>query len=386
MPTGEIIAIGTELLLGEIQDTNTSYIARKFRDHGIDIYRTTIVGDNSDRISQIINEALSRADILITTGGLGPTVDDPTRAAVAKAFDDELVFKEDLWKQIEDRFKRFGRVPSENNRRQAYIPSKAIAIENPVGTAPSFYLQRNGKIIVSLPGVPREMEYLLEHDVFPLLKNKYTLDSVIKALVIHTAGIGESTVDELVGDLELASNPTVGLLAHPGQTDVRITAKAASPEEADRLIKQIADIVFERLGVAAFGVDDQTLKSVTGDLIEKYNGTIHVIECGFGDSFKTHFDSNESRKMVIHSSNIPFGENCFEPKLLKIKALNDDLIFGFCYEPAKFTQKLSICNGKAENLIHKQYSYGGPSGLGPQWAVNTCIDFIRRRLMEEYVN
>src|SRR5512135_2170348 len=138
MPAAEIIAIGTELLLGEIQDTNTRYLARLLRDYGVDLYRTTIVGDNVDRIAHAIRESLSRCQIIITTGGLGPTVDDPTRQAVAMAAGTELEFQPQLWDQIQDRFERFGRNPTENNRRQAYIPRGAIAMENPVGTAPAF--------------------------------------------------------------------------------------------------------------------------------------------------------------------------------------------------------------------------------------------------------
>lgn len=140
MPVGEIIAIGTELLLGDTQDTNTSYIARAFRDAGIDLYRTMIVGDNIDRIAQAIREALSRADIVITTGGLGPTVDDPTRLAVARAFGVEMEFEPELWEQIQARFQRFHRHATDNNRRQAYIPqvpllSKIRSVPPPASTS-----------------------------------------------------------------------------------------------------------------------------------------------------------------------------------------------------------------------------------------------------------
>src|SRR4030042_5061373 len=141
MPVAEIITIGTEILLGEIIDTNAQFIARKLRDAGIDLYRKTTVGDNTHRIAQAIQQSLERCDIVLTTGGLGPTVDDPTREAVALALGVELEYREDLWEQIQARFQRFGRQPTENNRRQAYIPKGAIAIENPVGTAPIFIVE-----------------------------------------------------------------------------------------------------------------------------------------------------------------------------------------------------------------------------------------------------
>ncbi len=137
MPTAEIITIGTELLLGEIVDTNSQFLARQLRDVGIDLFRITTVGDNVGRIAKAIQQALKRCDIVLTTGGLGPTVDDPTRDAVAQALGVPTEYHPELWSQIRDRFKRFGRIPTENNRRQAYIPQGAIPIENPVGTAPT---------------------------------------------------------------------------------------------------------------------------------------------------------------------------------------------------------------------------------------------------------
>ena len=158
MPTAEIIALGTELLLGEIQDTNTRYIARHLRDTGIDLFRTAIIGDNAERIAQALREALTRAQIIITTGGLGPTVDDPTRQAVALAVNVPLEYRPELWGQIQARFERFGRQATENNKRQAYIPQGSIPVENLVGTAPAFITETGGSVIISLPGVPREME------------------------------------------------------------------------------------------------------------------------------------------------------------------------------------------------------------------------------------
>ena len=145
MTEAEIIAIGTELLLGEIQDSNSRFIATKLRESGIDLHRITVVGDNIQRISQAIRESLNRADIIITCGGLGPTVDDPTREAVALALNTSLEFSPLLWEQISARFQRMNRKITENNRRQAFIPQGSIAIENPVGTAPCFILTKNGK-------------------------------------------------------------------------------------------------------------------------------------------------------------------------------------------------------------------------------------------------
>src|SRR5919109_1871946 len=175
MPSAEIITIGTEILLGEIVDTNTRYIARTLRGMGVNIYRTITIGDNVERIAEAINHSMQRAEIVITTGGLGPTVDDPTREAVAKAAGVELEFREDLWAQVVAIISRYGREPSENQKRQAHIPKGSIAIPNPVGTAPCFIVENSPlpmgeadegvgvkeSVVISLPGVPNEMEHIL---------------------------------------------------------------------------------------------------------------------------------------------------------------------------------------------------------------------------------
>ncbi|MDP2993511.1 MAG: molybdopterin-binding protein, partial [Anaerolineales bacterium] len=257
MPTAEIITIGTELLLGETADINTRFIARVLRGLGIDLFRAQTIGDNAGRIAETVRQALERADIVITTGGLGPTVDDPTRQAIAQAVGVELEFHPELWEQITARISRYGRTPTENQKRQAYIPKDAIVIENPVGTAPAFIVEisspsplrlRSGqaltplskgdgnKVVVSLPGVPREMETLLTDAIVPYLQKHFDLHAVLKIRTLHVSGLGEGMIDDQIGDLETLANPTVGLTAHSGVVDIRIAAKAETEAEAGRMI------------------------------------------------------------------------------------------------------------------------------------------------------
>src|SRR5574342_1101880 len=253
MPSAEIITIGTEILLGEIVDTNTRYIARTLRGMGVDLYRTITIGDNVERIAEAIHNAMNRADIVITTGGRGPTVDDPTREAVAKAAGVELEFREDLWQQVVAVISRYGRKPSENQKRQAYIPRGAIAIPNPVGTAPCFIVETERNAVISLPGVPNEMEHILHESIIPYLQKRFQLDEIIKIRVLHCSGLGEGMIDEKIADLETLSNPTVGLAAHTGVVDVRIAAKAKSESEADEMIAQVEADVRQRLEDVVFG-------------------------------------------------------------------------------------------------------------------------------------
>ena len=225
----EIIAVGTELLLGQIVDTNSAHIAQQLTTIGLDLHFKSTVGDNLERIKSTLRNALNRSDIIITTGGIGPTLDDLTREAVAEVLGKPLVFHQELFDQLSDFFTRQGRTVSPNNRKQVYIPEGAIPIENPVGTAPGFIAELEGKAIITVPGVPHEMHYFMEHSVLPYLREKLGIHEVIISRVLKLTGIGESLVDERLKDLiEQGTNPTIGLLAHTqiAEIHVRLTAKA----------------------------------------------------------------------------------------------------------------------------------------------------------------
>lgn len=278
----EIITIGTELLLGHIVDTNSAYLARRLADVGLNLYRITTVGDNEGRIAAAIREALARCRVVIATGGLGPTEDDVTRQAVARATDRPLVLDERLLAQIEAFFARRGLVLSDNNRRQALIPEGAIPIENPVGTAPGFVVEADGRYVITLPGVPREMRHLTETTLLPFLRERLGLTAVIKSRMLHTVGVPESQVDRLIADLEQGHNPTVGLAAHPGQVDLRITARADRETEADALLATMEAQVRERLGKMIYGADDETLEGVVGRLLRERGLTLAVLETNSG--------------------------------------------------------------------------------------------------------
>jgi len=294
----EIVMIGTELLLGELVDTNANRLAKALREIGLDLYYKTTVGDNEARITQVLNLALDRADVIITSGGIGPTVDDMTRQAVANATGRKLIYSPDLEEQIAARFRSFGREMAENNKRQAYIPEGALPLSNPVGTAPCFLCEdiRGRGVVISLPGVPRELEYMLGKKVIPLLVERMGGAKVTKIRVLRTCAVGESNVDRVIGDLMTANNPTIGLAAHAGQTDVRITAKADTEAQADSLIAALENEVRQRLGVAIYGVEKETVPEVIGRLLTNENlklGVIdtltggllarELIDAGFGD-------------------------------------------------------------------------------------------------------
>lgn len=279
-PNCEIITIGTELLLGQILDTNTTYLAQELGRTGISVRFRTAVGDLPDEMKQVIENGVQRCDLVITTGGLGPTKDDLTRDVVAKIAGVDLEFRKDLMAQIEQVFNRYGYNMPENNRRQAFVPADSQAIPNPVGTAPAFISEVHGKPVICLPGVPRELKYLMNREVIPWLRKRYHLtDQRIVYRVLKTVGIGESRVDQLVGDLMgEGKNPEVGLLASQGEIKIRIAAKADDKQSVDDIIMPIEQEIRSRLGNKIFGKDDDTFEQVIDSMLAEQGRTLAIFE------------------------------------------------------------------------------------------------------------
>ena len=275
----EIVAIGSELLLGQIIDTNSAWIANKLSDVGINLYHKSVVGDNQHRMFSTLDTAFQRSDIVITSGGIGPTKDDITREVVAEVVGRQLVRDQELLNDIEKRFRSRGLIMSANNEKQADIPQGSIPVFNPNGTAPSFIVEEEGKVIISLPGVPSELKWLFENEILPYLVKKFNLSEIIISRVLKVSRMGESMVDDKIGFLiEESQNPTIGLLAHPGQVDVRITAKAKNNEQALNLINPMEDKIRKILGDYIFATDDQNISDTIQDVFKEKGQTIGVYE------------------------------------------------------------------------------------------------------------
>lgn len=261
----EILSIGTEILLGDIVNTNAAFLSRRLAAMGMNLYRQSVVGDNLGRVAAAISESFSRADMIITTGGLGPTEDDLTKEAVAEYFGLKMILDEKSADALRLFFEKLGRPMTENNMRQAYFPEGSIIVKNDRGTAPACIVEKDGKVIIVLPGPPREMSYVFENEIEPYL-SKYT-DSVIKSLTLKMFGIGESKMEDSVKDLISGySNPTIAPYAKTGECELRISAKASSEEEALELIKPVESEIRHRLGEYIYGINSDNLASV---LVEK---------------------------------------------------------------------------------------------------------------------
>jgi nicotinamide-nucleotide amidase len=276
----EIIAIGSELLLGQIVDTNSAYIAKRLAENGIEMVRTQTVGDDLKQMEETIRDSIGRSNIIITTGGIGPTEDDLTREAISNVTRSPLTFQPRLMEQIEAIIQRRGFRVSENNRRQAYIPEGAIAIENPKGTAPGFIVEGPTWVTLTIPGVPSEMEYLMENAVIPYLRKRFQLEQqVIRYKVLRACGLGESALGLQIQDLmKEGRNPAVGTLASVGDIRVRITAKAKDSKEADQLISETEQEIRQRLGILIYGVDNETLQGNALRMLEQLGLTLSVAE------------------------------------------------------------------------------------------------------------
>ncbi|MHB8147709.1 MAG: competence/damage-inducible protein A [Vulcanimicrobiaceae bacterium] len=259
----ELIAVGTELLLGQLQDTNTGFVARHLADAGIDVYGTHTVGDNRARIADAIRTSLTRADGVITTGGLGPTVDDLTKEAVCDALGIDTELHAPSLDQMRTFFAAIGREMRENNVKQAELPRGAFVLGNPRGTAPGFVAFENGgKFVACMPGVPREMKPMLEELLIPFLRERFGVLQTIYTRVIHTINLGESEIDHRIADLfRSQENPKIAVLAHEGQCDVKIMAKAPSQERALAAIAPLEAEIGARLRGHVYGTDAATIES-----------------------------------------------------------------------------------------------------------------------------
>ena len=273
----EIITVGTEILLGDILNTNCRYLSRELAAMGIEMYYQITVGDNEERLLKTLEESLNRSDIVICTGGLGPTEDDITKEVCAKYFGYELELHKPSLDAMIERFKHMNRVPTKNNEKQAYFPKEAYILKNDNGTAPGCIMEKEGKMIVVLPGPPREMESMFENYVKPYL-SKLT-DDVIESEVLRIIGVGESKVENDILDIiDSQTNPTIATYAKGYECTLRITAKAKSVEEAKELIKPMSDEMKRRFGQSLYETGETSIEEVVSKMLVENNLKIAVAE------------------------------------------------------------------------------------------------------------
>lgn len=273
----EILAVGTELLMGQITNTNAQYLSKRLNDVGVSVYYHSVVGDNPLRLKGSLKTALDRADMVITTGGLGPTQDDLTKETIADTMGLKLVLHEEIYQSIKSFFERVNRKMMDNNVKQAYIPENSIIIPNNNGTAPGCIIEKNGKIVIMLPGPPKEMIPMFEETVFPYLEKK--TGQTIGSRMLKVFGIGESEMEMRIMDLiEAQSNPTIAPYVNMGEIVVRVTARCRDAGEAESMICPVIDKIRERLGTNLYSVSGETMEEVVVRLITEKNISISTAE------------------------------------------------------------------------------------------------------------
>jgi nicotinamide-nucleotide amidase len=408
----EIIAIGSELLLGQIIDTNSSYIAKRLAENGIELAQTTTVGDDLERMKEVIRDSVDRSEIVITTGGIGPTEDDLTREAVAEVTQHPLTFQPHLMGQIEALFKKRGFRMAESNRKQAFIPEGSTPIENPKGTAPGFIVEFSNGAIISIPGVPAEMEYLMENTVIPYLRKRFDIKhQVIQYKVLRACGLGESAIGQQIKDLMKGSkNPVIGTLASVGDIRIRIAAEANNVDEASNLIQDMEEKIRGRLGILIYGADNETLQGNIMRELERLSLTLSVVETFTGgiisqkltDTNSTSFAQGAvlpletSQKRFLNLSDEEF--NSFKENSKKFadslaqKGRND---FQTDFGLAMFG-KIAEIQGEGDYRVETYYSLSTSTGTesqeyslgGELWMVREraaiiALDMLRKYLLKQ---
>ncbi|MDP9019095.1 MAG: competence/damage-inducible protein A [Candidatus Eremiobacteraeota bacterium] len=290
-PSVEILAVGTELLLGQLVDTNTAHIAQQLAANGANVFATHTVGDNRQRICAALKAILERADGVITSGGLGPTVDDLTKEAVCDALGLDAVLNEAALESMEKLYVAVvGRDMPENNRKQALLPRGSLMLANPNGSAPGFVaFGDGGKFIACMPGVPREMKPMLQDELLPWFRSRFSVDGFITTRVMHTVGVSESEIDHRIGELFTSQeNPKIAVLAHAGLCDVKMMAKAPDAQHAAALIEPLEAKLRALLGDCIFGIDSDSLESVVLDQLVARGETLALAESWTGGMLASH--------------------------------------------------------------------------------------------------
>ena len=312
--TAEIISVGTELLLGNILNTNAQYLSRELAALGITVRRQSTIGDNHGRLADFVNEAKQRCDLLVFTGGLGPTADDLTKETVAACFGDTLTFDPDEWQKIVDFFTRTGRETTPNNRKQAMVPVKGHKIINHHGTAPGAWFEQEGRCAVLMPGVPSEMKAMWNESVRPLLMKRQ--NCTLHSVTLRVLG-GESNLEYQVRDLLENANPTAAIYCKTGECEIRITARAASDAEGEKMCREYAKKFYDLLGDAVYdedvagleetvvhtlqekGLTIATAESCTGGLIAQRLTSVSGSSEVFGYGFVTYWEQAKAKLVGV---------------------------------------------------------------------------------------
>lgn len=355
----EIISVGTELLLGEILNTDAQYLSQKLSEIGVEIYHQTVVGDNEQRLRAAVMTALGRTDIVITSGGLGPTQDDITKEVVCDCMEEELVLHKESLDAMQNYFKRINKPMVSMNEKQAYMPKNGTVLPNNNGTAPGAIIEKNGKIAIILPGPPNELKPMYEESVEPFLKSRSEYIFVSKILQIF--GTGESAVAQKLSDiLENSENPTVAPYAKTAGVRLRITAKCKDEKEGYALIAPIEEKIRSVLGDDIFGEGDIEINQVVSDMLRERKMTISAAESCTGGLFAKMITDLAGSSDILNESIVTYA-NSAKMKYLGVKAETLEK-YGAVSEQTAFEMAEGICRQSGADVGVGITGIAGPGG------------------------
>ena len=405
--SGEIVTTGSELLLGQIVDTNAAWMARHLNEIGIHLYYKSTVGDNEKRLCELLQTCLGRSNVVIVTGGLGPTADDITRQALARAMEVPLVTHEPTLEGLRKRFSHWGTKMTANNQRQALVPASAEIVPNPVGTAPGIRVETGECVLFALPGVPREMKHMMTESVLPFLRTRTGGMGIIRTRTLRTIGIGESMLDHELGELLHSPNPTVGLAAHTGQADIRITARGRSEPEVESLLDGMEGQVRSLVGRHVYSNEkDKDIAVHVAELLEAYRTRLVLFEPQTGghiadrlrasstvpllelDELRPGLSAEWSSLLpdVATEENLETAMDQFSQALADLApAISCMVVLGTTqpdhgmYQQKKGMTSILYKTPAGESRL--RLGFGGPDEFTAVWIGNRCLDLIRRDVL-----
>lgn len=354
---GEIITIGTEVIIGSILNTNAKYLSSKLTEMGIETYYHTSVDDNEERLTNVINIALERADLIITTGGLGPTQDDMTKEVIAKALNLELVMDSNMEKHISDIFTSLNRTMTDNNRKQANIPEGAKFIKNEIGTAPGIYINNGNKTIIMLPGPPIEMNLMFEKYVMPLLH----VDFAIVTKSINTTGIGESSLENALKELDIFEDGIeVATFAKESQVEIKIIGKGYDKHEVDRKVTSIIERIQESFSDYIYGYNNTPIEEVVINLLKTKNLRIALCESCTGGLIASRITRIPGASAVFDRAIVTYSN---ESKIQELGVQEGTLEkYGAVSENTAYEMAKGLLEKSKVNIVLSITGIAGPSG------------------------
>jgi len=357
MMIAEIISVGTEIILGSTLNTNAHYITKKLSYMGIDVYFHTTVIDDPKLLEDAINIGMKRSDLLIFTGGLGPTYDDMTKEVVAKTLGIKLILNNSIEENIKKYFEKTNRPMTSNNIKQAYMPEGSIILKNEIGTAPGIYIEYNSKIFILLPGPPKEMELMLNKYALPLIKQ----DNIIKVKTINTIGIGESALEDMLKDLiGNTQNPSIATYAKDGRVDIKIIVKGTNEEKANKLLENTIEKIDSKISKYIYSYEDESIEQTLYKKLLDKNMTIAFCESCTGGLIVSRFTRIPGVSQVLDRGIVTYSNKAKIEELgVKKETLNK---YGAVSEQVAIEMAMGLLNKTEVDIALSTTGIAGPSG------------------------